>query len=174
MTFRTSNVANIDHNPMDADYGVSTVRFRLHVPPTYCGSRLLMCLTLSIGVAAFFLIYDRMTHRGLPSLSGSPELRTVVARPIHIPGYGIFNETPAPDMNSIEVRFANADVMRESDAIGPRTVELRKPQPKQKALKARSHSAKHLRLAKIKGRPQGRAAYAQSDPGRAHRAISRL
>jgi len=110
----------------------------------------------------------------LPSLSGSPELRTVVARPIHIPGYGIFNETPAPDMNSTGVRFANADVMRESDAIAPRTVELRRPQPKQKALKAKSHSAKHLRFAKIKGRPQGRAAYAQSDSGRAHRAISRL
>jgi len=129
---------------------------------------------LSIGVAAFFLIYGRMMHPGMASLSDPWEPRTVLARPIHSPGYGIFNESPAPDMNSAEVRFASADVMREADTTTSRTVEPRKSQPKQKALKAKSHSAKHLRLAKIKARSQGRAAYAQSDPGRAHRAISRL
>jgi len=155
-------------------HGVSAVRFRTQVSPTYCGSRLLTCLMLSIGVAAFFLIYDRMMHPGMASLLDSPEPRTVLARPIHISGYGTFNESPAPDMNSAEVRFANADVTRESDVTASRTVEPRKPQPKQKALKAKGQSANHLRLAKIKGRPQGRAAYAQSDPGRAHRAISRL
>ena len=146
------------------------MRFRMHVPPSYCGSRLLMCLMLSIVLAAFFLIYDRVTHREMPSLSDSLKPRTIVTLLIPVHGYGGVNESRAPDMNSAEVRFANADVLQASDAIPPKTVEPRKPEiklivePKQKAriLKAMSNSAKHARLARIQGSSYGRAAYAQN------------
>ena len=95
------------------------MRFRTRVPPSYCGSRLLMCLMLSIGVAAFFLAYDHIAHPGMPALSDSLKSTTIVARPLAVPGYSRFDEPPTPDMNSAEVKFASADVLQAKDAIAP-------------------------------------------------------
>jgi hypothetical protein len=99
-----------DHHLSERDpMLVSTLRFPMRVPPSYCGSRILLCVVLSISVAAFFLIYDRVTLRGTPSVSDSLKPQTIVARPNPIRGYGSFNEPAAPDMNSSEVKFAGAD-----------------------------------------------------------------
>ena len=152
---------------------VSTVCFRSPVTPSYCGSRLLMCLMLSIAVAAFFLAYDHIAHPGMPALSGSLKSATVVAAPFAMPRHGRFDDTPTPDMNSTEVRFASADVLQ-TNTIASRTVAPRKPQikltveptPKARILKAKSHSAQPTRSARFKVRSQGRAAYAQNySPG---------
>jgi hypothetical protein len=129
---------------------------------------------LSIGVAAFFLAYDHIAHRGMPALSDSPKSTMVVARPLAVPGYSRIAEPPTPDMNSAEVKFASADVLQANNTIAPKTVDPLKPQikltvePKQKAgiQKAKSHSSQPTRLARVKVRSQGRAAYAQGySPG---------
>jgi len=153
---------------------VSTLRFPMRVPPSYCGSRILLCVVLSISVAAFFLIYDRVTLRGTPSVSDSLKPQTIVAQPNPIRGYGSFNEPAAPDMNATEVKFASADVLPSEDTTGPGTVEPRKSQiklteePKQqdRLRSVQRQKAKSTRNARIKVRSQGRAAYAQSySPG---------
>jgi hypothetical protein len=140
----------------------------MQVPPSYCGSRLVICLMLSIGVAAFFLIYDGVTHRGMPSVSDSLKSRTIVARPNPIHGYGGFNESPAPDMNSPEVKFAGADVLQGHDALAARTVAPRKSEskPKQRVRSVQRQKAKPTQIVRIKVRSEGRAAYAESySPG---------
>jgi hypothetical protein len=128
-------------------------------PPSYGGSRLLICLMLSIGVTVFFLAYDHIAHRGTPVLSNPLKSTTIVARPLAALGASRFDELPIPDMNSAEVKFANADV-----AVEPRKPQIKLTvEPKQRARiqKAKSHS-QPSRLARVKIRFQGRAAYAQS------------
>ena len=129
-------------------------------PPSYGGSRLLICLMLSIGVTVFFLAYDHIAHRGTPVLSNPLKSTTIVARPLAALGASRFDELPIPDMNSAEVKFASADV-----AVEPRKPQIKLTvEPKQRARiqKAKSHSSQPLRLARVKIRSQGRAAYAQS------------
>ena len=145
---------------------VSTLRFPMRVPPSYCGSRILMCVMLSISVAAFFLIYDRVTHRGTPSVSDSLKPQTIVARPNPSRGYGSFNEPAAADMNSSEVKFAGADVLQGHDALAEGTVATRKLESKPKQgdglRSVQRQKAKPTRIARIKGRSRDRAAYAES------------
>ena len=121
---------------------------------------------LSISVAAFFLIYDRVTFRGTPSVSDSVKPQTTVARPNPIRGYGSFNEPAAPDMNSSEVKFAGADVLQGHDALAEGTVATRKLESKPKQgdglRSVQRQKAKPTRIARIKGRSRDRAAYAES------------
>lgn len=144
------------------------------LPPIYRGSRLLMCVMLLIGVAAFFLAYDHIAHPGMPAFSGSIKTATIVPRPFASPGHTRFDETPTPDMNSSEVKFASADVLPSKDIFYPSAVAPRKSQikvtvePKQqkRVLKVQRQKANPARVARIKVRSQGRAAYAESySPG---------
>jgi len=131
-----------------------------------------MCVMLSIGVAAFFLAYDHIAHPEMPAFSGSIKTATIVARPLAMPGYGHFADAPLPDMNSVEVRCASADVLPSKDIIGavaPRKSQIKLPvEPKQqkRVLKIQRQKANPARVARIKVRSQGRAAYAESySPG---------
>ena len=125
---------------------------------------------LSFAVAAFFWIYDGVTHRGTPSVSDYLKPQTIAERPNPIRAYGSLNEPPAPDMNSSEVKFAGADVLQGTDALAARTVAPpkaeSKPKQRDRIRNAKSHSVKPTRIARIKFRYQGRAAYAQNySPG---------
>ena len=121
---------------------------------------MMICLMLSIGVTVFFLAYDHIAHRGAPVLSNPLKFTTIVARPLAVTGSSRFDELPMPDMNSAEVKFASADV-----AVEPRKAQIKltlEPKQKVRILKAKSHSNQPTRLARVKIRFQGRAAYAQS------------
>jgi len=146
------------------------VRTPTRVPASYCGSRLLMCVMLSIGVASFLIAYGHVAHPGMPALKSA----TIVAGPVATPRHSRFDGPPTPDMNATEVKFASADVLPSEDTTGPGTVEPRKSQiklteePKQqdRLRSVQRQKAKSTRNARIKVRSQGRAAYAQSySPG---------
>jgi hypothetical protein len=133
-------------------------------PPSYGGSRLLVCLMLSVCVTVFFFAYDLIAHHGTPVLSNSLNSATIVARPLAAPRASRFDELPIPDMNSADIKFAGADV-----AVEPLKPQIKLTvEPKQKAriLNAKSHSSQPTRLAKVKIHFQGRAAYAQSSSPR--------
>src|SRR4051812_15365928 len=107
-------------------YEVSTVFPRL--PPIYRGSRLLMCVMLSIGVAAFFLAYAHITHPGMPAFSQSLKSATIGTSPPAMPGYGHFDQPPLPlpDMDSPAVKLASADVLQVQNAFDSEAIQPRK------------------------------------------------
>src|SRR5215203_4145128 len=78
------------------------------MPSDYLGIRLSICGTLVLLVVCFFLVYDGLSHRGTPIV---PEMQqssnrhsNYALRQTNVDGPG------APDMNSQEIKFANADV----------------------------------------------------------------
>src|SRR5215203_600357 len=144
-------------------FGVSTVFPR--VPPTYGGSRLLVCVMLSIGVAGFFLTYGHLAHRRTPSLSYELDTSTIVPQSLWVMSeYENFDEPPLPDMRSPAVKFAGADVLQAQDAFVPRAAQPRKPQIKtivepkkeQRRRSVKQQKAKPTRVARLS---EGRAVY---------------
>src|SRR5215203_5476630 len=63
-------------------FGVSTVFPR--VPPAYPGSRLLVCVMLSIGVACFFSTYGHLAHSWTASLSYDLDSSTIVPQSLWV------------------------------------------------------------------------------------------
>ena len=85
-------------------------------------------------------------------------------------GYSRFDQAPVPDMNSSEVKFAGADMLQGRDALAARTVapgkSESKPKQQDRVRSVQRQKDKPTRIARIKVRSQGRAAYAQSySPG---------
>jgi len=140
---------------------VSTVFPR--VPPAYPGSRLLVCVMLSIGVAGFFLTYGHLAHRRTPSLSYELDTSTIVPQSLWVMSeYENFDEQPLPDMRSPAVKFASADVLQE-DAFVAREAQPRKSQIKtivepkeQRRHSVKREKAKPTRIARLS---EGRVEY---------------
>ena len=142
------------------------------VPPTYPGSRLLVCVMLSIGVAAFFSTYGHVAHRWTPSLSYDLDSSTIVPQSLWVMSeYDPFDEPRLPDMRSSAVKFASADVLQAQDAFVPRAAQQRtqgtqqrKPQintivklnKEQRRRSVKREKAKPTRIARVS---EGRAVY---------------
>lgn len=135
------------------------------VPPAYRGSRLLVCVMLSIGVAAFFLSYGHLT--GTPSLSYQVDLpdSTIVPQSlVMLAEYDPFDEPPLPDMASPAVKLASADVLQLQEAFVPTAAQPQKAQTKitvepkkeQRRRSVKRQKAKPTRIASVKDRSQGR------------------
>ena len=144
---------------------VSTVFPR--VPPSYRGSRLFVCVMLSLGVAAFFSTYGHIT--GTPSLSYQLDLpvSTIVPQSLEmLSEYDPFDEPPLPDMASPAVKLASADVLQLQDALVSSAAQPRKAQIKtvvakqeQRRRSVKRQKAKPTPIAKVKVRSQSRVAY---------------
>src|SRR5690242_350639 len=76
-------------------------------PSNYLGTRLSICGALGLIVTGFFLCYDAIVHRGIPSLPSSQKSYQEVAS---YPAERRWWEVKAPDMESPGVAFAKADV----------------------------------------------------------------
>lgn len=148
--------------------------FRPQAPPAYTGTRLSICGVLALGVTCFFVVYDGIAHRGTPSeprvLQASHREQDYPLRPTR------FEDVPAPDMTSPDVTFANADVSVPAQSQSPQKL----PDPGDPTVKATAAPEKRAvrkvqvtrgvkparhgrptRIATIRNRQDGRAAYAQ-------------
>jgi hypothetical protein len=145
---------------------------RPQAPPDYTGTRLSICALLALGVTCFFVVYDGIAHRGTPS---DPRMLQASHReqayPLRHTG---LEDVPAPDMTSPDVTFANADVsvpaqsppklpdpgnpIVKATAV-PEKRAVRKVQVTRGVKPARQE--RPTRIATIRKRQDGRAAYAQ-------------
>ena len=132
------------------------------LPPSYRGSRLLVCLMLSIGVAAFFSTYGHVV--GTPSLSYQrdlPDTSIVPQSLVTLAEYDPFDDPPPPDMNSAAVKLASADVLQSQSAAAaqPRKGQIKtEPKREQRRRSVKHQKAKPTQIAKAKARSQSKMA----------------
>ena len=134
------------------------------LPPSYRGSRLLVCLMLSIGVAAFFSTYGHVV--GTPSLSYQrdlPDTSIVPQSLVTLAEYDPFDDPRPPDMNSAAVKLASADVLQSQSAAAaqPRKAQIKtavEAKPEQRRRSVKRQKAKPTQIAKAKARSQGKMA----------------
>ena len=134
------------------------------LPPSYRGSRLLVCLMLSIGVAAFFSTYGHVV--GTPSLSYQrdlPDTSIVPQSLVTLAEYDPFDDPPPPDMNSAAVKLASADVLQSQSAAAaqPRKAQIKttvEPKREQRRRSVKHQKAKPTQIAKAKARSQSKMA----------------
>jgi hypothetical protein len=134
------------------------------LPSDAYGTRLVWCLTITVAVVAFFWAYDAIAHREAPYY---PEVaRATGAAPAPAADFRATAETPAapaPNMNSPEVEFANADVAVTLPVPASKLAEA-KPAPTAAAeIVVKKKKRIHI-VARARPNAPGLNAYAQYSP----------
>ena len=121
---------------------------RMQLPQKSYGLRLLMYLTILVGLAVSFFGYDDIgAHRRTYSISDTAKASPRASLFSAIAEDRRVDNPPVPDMNSLEVKFARLDVPGEMQ-VPPNALEPAKNKTRMSIKREKKKSVRHQRVAK--------------------------